>query len=96
MKQRVFAIMAVAVLLVSLLGACKKDDGVIDQEEALQIVLEETGLTEAQAHPHVHVATIEGVACWNVYVTVGGKQMQYVVHGITGEILSVGESTHTH
>ena len=96
MTRRILALLAVAVLLVSLLAACKKDDGIVDQEEAVQIVLEEIGLTEEQANPHVHPTEVDGRVCWGVYVTVKGKNMLYVVDSATGEILSAEESTHTH
>ena len=96
MTRRILALLAVVVLLVSLLAACKKDDGIIDQEEAIQIVLEKAGLTEQQANPHVHPTTVEDRVCWGVYITVKGKNMLYVVDSATGEILSVEESTHAH
>ncbi len=96
MTRRILALLAVAVLMVSLLAACKKDDGIIDQDEAVQIVLEEIGLTAEQANPHVHPTEVEGRACWGVYVTVKNKQILYVVHSTTGEILSAEESTHKH
>ncbi len=96
MTRRILALLAVAVLLVSLLAACKKDDGIVDQEEAVQIVLDEIGLTEEQANPHVHPTTVEERVCWGVYVTVKGKNMLYVVDSTTGEILSAEESTHKH
>ncbi len=96
MTRRILALLAVAVLLVSLLAACKKDDGIVDQEEAVQIVLEEIGLTEEQANPHVHPTEVDERVCWGVYVTVKGKNMLYVVDSTTGEILSAEESTHKH
>lgn len=96
MTRRILALLAVVVLLVSLLVACKKDDGIIDQEEAVQIVLKEIGLTEQQANPHVHPTTMDERVCWGVYVTVKGKNMLYVVDSQTGQILSAEESTHKH
>jgi hypothetical protein len=96
MKRSIFAILAIAVLLVGLLAGCKKDDGFIDKEEALQIVLDKIGMTQEQANPHVHVTEVDGLTCWNIYVTVEGKSMEYVVHSLTGEILSVKESNHSH
>lgn len=96
MTRRILALMAVAVLLVSLLAACKKDDGTIDQEEAVAIVLEEIGISREQANPHVHPTEVDGRVCWGVYVTYKNKQMLFVVHSATGEILSAEESTHTH
>ena len=96
MTRRILALLAVAVLLVSLLAACKKDDGSIDQDEAVEIVLQEIGMTREQANPHVHPTTVDGRVCWGVYVTVKGKQMLYVIHSTTGEILSVEENAHAH
>ena len=44
----------------------------------------------------VHVTTVGGDACYAVYVSINGENYEYVVNGLTGEILSVEEVDHGH
>lgn len=95
MTRKILAICLIAVLMLSLFAGCKSN-GVLDQEDAKKIVLEDLGVKEKDVKMDVHTTTVDGAVCWSVYVTVNGQQLQYVIHGVTGEILSSGESDHHH
>ena len=98
MKKRIFAIALIAVMMLGVLAGCKKN-GPITSDEAKEIVVAHSGAnTREAANIHVHLGeNEEGVACFNVYVTVQNKSLTYVVHGMTGEILSITEgSGHSH
>jgi hypothetical protein len=43
-----------------------------------------------------HVTTVNGVACYVVYITVDGEHMQYLIDGVSGEILTKEETDTGH
>lgn len=92
MTKRIFILALIAVMLLGLLAGCK-DDGPLTDEEAKQIVVDHSGASAREAgEAHVHLQeTDDGTVCFNVYITVGGKSFTYIIHSITGEILSVTE-----
>jgi uncharacterized membrane protein YkoI len=90
----IFVLVCVVCIVGVILLTC--NNGVISSDEALEIVLEDLGVTSAAAvSPHVHEGTYENQACYNIYVTVDGKSLTYVV-STTGEILHKGEGGHSH
>lgn len=95
MKKTICMILS-AVLLLALLAGC--NNGPLDSEDAKQVVLKDLGVSESQVSDiHVHITTDDnGDACYSIYLTVNGKQMEYLVHGTTGEIIHSGEGSHSH
>ena len=87
------------VLLVCLLGTllCACGGGKeITAQEAYQIVLADLGdLASSATAPHIHEGTHGGKPCFNIYVTVNGMGMQYVISN-TGKIISKGPGGHSH
>ena len=88
----------VLVCVVCLVGVlvltCGKET--ITSEEALEVVLNDLGITESQAgSPHIHEGTYENQSCYNIYITVNGKSLTYVV-STEGKILHKGEGGHSH
>lgn len=96
MKRRIVAVLALALLVMSLFSGCQEESEIISQEDAVAIVLEELGKTEDEVTVHVHVTSHDEIPCWGVYVTVDGQTYLYAVHCATGEILSVQNSNHSH
>ena len=96
MFKRVISVLMIAVLALGLLAACGKE-GPLTVEDAKAIVLEDLGVKESKVSSiDVHITTVDGVACYLVYVSYNGENFEYVVNGLTGEILSVEESDHGH
>ena len=95
MKKSLIIILSVALLLTLLAGCGSK---ALTAEDAKQIALKDLGVTAEQvADIHVHIATSDdGAACYSIYLTVNGKQMEYLIHGTTGEIIHSGEGSHSH
>ena len=91
----------IAILLVSLVGAlfcgCEEQKSITDQQAAFA-VLEEMGITmEDTDSLHIHEGTYNGVAVFNVYITVDGHSYTYVVSAADATILNVTEGAgHTH
>ena len=94
MKKLLIALMVLCMAF-ALLAGCKKN-GPITPEEATKIVLDELGVKAGDVSVHTHAGEHEGQPCHIIYVTQDGHTMEYLVHGITGEILASGESTHSH
>ena len=98
--KKVIALLLAACLLCGLLAACggKKE---ITAEEAYQVVLEDLKETYGEAiadtaeSPHIHESTYEGKACYNIFVTVSGMSLQYVISR-TGDVLYTGAGEHSH
>ena len=87
------AFLLTACLLCSLLAGCGKK---IDEIEAYDIVLADLGESAALAEsPHIHNATYDNKPCFNIYVTVNGVSLNYVISQ-TGEILYKGAGEHSH
>ena len=98
MIKRIVSLLMIAVLVIGLLAACGKD-GPLTVEDAKAVVLEDLGVKESKVTSlDVHLGNVGGVACYLVYVSYNGENFDYVVNGITGEILSVEEtdSSHSH
>ena len=98
MFKRVISVLLIAVLAFGLLAACGKE-GPLSVEDAKAVVLEDLGVKESKVTSmDVHLGNVDGVACYLVYVSYNGENFEYVVNGITGEILSVEEtdSGHSH
>ena len=92
MKKRILAILLIAVMVMSVLVACK-DKGPITAEEAKEIVMQDVkDKGKIPTNVDVHVGEgASGEACYTVYVTVLSKTFTYVVDAQTGEILSITE-----
>ena len=83
-------------LVGAILLTCNNSKGKITSEQAVEVVLNDLGMTADQiGNPHVHEGTYENQACYNIYVTVNGQSLRYVV-STTGEILYHGEGEHSH
>ena len=96
MFKRVISVLLISVLAIGLLAACGKD-GPLTVEDAKAVVLEDLGVKESKVSSiDVHLTNSNGVACYLVYVSYNGENFEYLVNGITGEILSVEETDHGH
>ena len=96
MLKRVISVLMIAVLALGLLAACG-NDGPLSVEEAKSIALKDMGVKESKVSSvDVHVATIDGVACYIVYIAMDGEYMEYTINGLNGEILDKEETEEGH
>ena len=87
------AILLLAGILCGMLAGCGKK---VTAEEAWQIVAEDLGAVAEMAEaPHIHEATYEDKPCFNIFVTVNGVSLQYIVSE-NGNILHKGPGQHSH
>ena len=93
MAKKIIAMVLMACLLCSMLAGCKSK---ITSDQALQIVMDDLGDASSMvSSTHVHNGTHDGKPCFNIYVTVNGVSLAYVVSE-TGKILSKGAGDHSH
>ena len=88
----------IVVCVVCIIGAMiiEQNEKTITSDQALKIVLKDLGVTEDQVgSPHIHEGTYKDQPCYNIYVTVNGESLTYVVSK-TGKILYKGEGSHSH
>ena len=96
MCKRILVCLLLAAMLCGLLAACNNNK-LISAEEAKSIALKDMGITEEQAKSvDIHPAVGEGEPMFSIYINYNGKNMEYVINALTGEIISKGESSHTH
>ena len=82
-----------AALMLTLLTGCGSKESYVTEEQAKQIALEAAGLTADQVDDiHTHVGEYENIACYSVHLTVGDAEYEYVIAGMTGQILLAPES----
>ncbi len=92
--KKLIAIILLLGLLLGLAAGCDGNDA-LDEADLRQIVLEHADAKESDISDfHVHIEENEdGAACFSIHVTVKGKTYTYLIHGTTGEILSVTEGS---
>ena len=98
--KKVIAMVLLACLVCGLVAGCgaKKK---LTAEEAYQVVVKDLKETYGEAiaatvaSPHIHEATYEGKPCFNIFVTVNGMSLQYIISQ-TGDILHAGAGEHSH
>ncbi len=93
MKKTIVILVLLSLLLGMLVG-CGSNDG-LDEADLRGIVLKHAAAQESDISDfHVHIEeNDDGAACFSVHVTVKGKTYTYLIHGTTGEILSVTEGS---
>jgi predicted small lipoprotein YifL len=96
MTKRIISLLMIAVLMVGMLAACGKD-GPLTAEDAKKVVLNDLGVKERNVDSiDVHMTPIGDSMGYIVYVSMGEEHLQYVVDGITGEILHKEETDEGH
>ena len=92
--KKILAIILIACMMCITLCACSGEK--ITEDKAVEIVMEDLGLLMNNVtETHVHEGTYNNQACYNVYVTVSGVSMTYVV-SMSGQILHKGAGGHSH
>ena len=88
MKKRIFAMLLLVALTLSVFTACADKASIITTEQAQKIALEQAGLTDdSNASIHTHVGTQDGIPCYSVHIAVGNKEYSYMISASDGQIL---------
>ena len=93
----VVAAIVALIALVAIFAGGGNTDGPLDTDDAKKVVLNDLGVKESQiGSPHIHTTEVDGIPCYLVYVTYNGHNWEYVINGLTGEILEKEESDGGH
>lgn len=94
MKKRILVCLILTALLLSLFTACGSKNDVLTAEQAQKIAVEHAGFDVNQAADvHTHIVTEDGIPCFSVHFSAGGKDFSYVISAADGEIISGGEGS---
>ena len=100
MKKTLSLILALCAMVILFAGCDSSDKNPVCEPittaDAVQIVLDDLDMDIGEANPHVHEGNFQDNECYYVYVTVDGENMSYAVHKITGQILNIAKSDHSH
>ena len=84
MKNRIIAVISLAVLL-CLLSGCGSD--VMTAQEAEALALSEMGRKASEVDDiHTHVITENGTPCYQIHITIGEEEYEYTITA-EGDIL---------
>lgn len=87
MKRKIFAVLALCVLLLGMLCACGKS-GAITAEKAQKIALEDAGLKQKDVSDvYSHVVSEDNIPCYSIHISTDEGEYAYLIHAGTGEIL---------
>ena len=86
MKIRMLALFLLAALLLTACGS--EEPSVLTPEDAQKIVLEDAGLTTKDVSDiHTHITEHDGVPGYSIHITIDGAEYEYIIDGVTGDIL---------
>jgi uncharacterized protein YcfL len=89
MKRLIVLFLLLALILVG----CAEKSGPLTAEEAQQIALDHACVKNAE-NVHTHVVSGEEHPCYSIHLTIEGVSYEYLIDGITGQILSHGQGGH--
>ena len=92
MKNRLIATLMLAVMLLGVFAGCAKEKPLLTEEAALQIVLDDCGLT-AEELPDLEIVLTSDAEAPYYTISFTGQNLPYTytVNAKTGEILSYPE-----
>ena len=100
-QKKVLIIAAVAIValvaVIAIFAGGGNDGGPLDTDDAKKIVLNDLNAKESKVESiHIHPTTVDKVPCYSVYVTFDGENWEYLINGLTGEILEKENNDHGH
>ena len=102
-QKKVIIIASVAIIvliaLIAIFAGGGNDGGPLDTDDAKKVVLNDLGVKESKVDSlHIHTTEEDGIPCYLIYVTCNGENWEYLINGLTGEILDkeASDSGHSH
>ena len=92
-------VVALIALIAIFAGSGSNDGGPLDTDDAKKVVLNDLGVKESKVDSlHIHTSEENGIPCYLIYVTYNGENLEYLINGLTGEILEKEktDSGHSH
>lgn len=86
--KKFLAFLLAALLVGALLAGCG-DGGVVTEEQAKKLALQETGLKESHVDDmHIHMVEENGLPCYSVHITAGDREVSVIIDIASGEIIN--------
>ena len=102
-QQKMIIIVSIVVValiaLIAIFAGGGDDGGPLDTDDAKKVVLNDLGVKESKVDSlHIHTSEENGIPCYLIYVTYNGENLEYLINGLTGEILEKEktDSGHSH
>ena len=100
-QKKILIIAAVAIValiaVIAIFAGGENDGGPLDTDDAKKVVLNDLGVKESKVDSlHIHTTEEDDIPCYLVYVTYNGENWEYLINGLTGEILEKEESDSGH
>lgn len=93
----VVAVILVGTVIFTSIGGDSDPDGPLSTDDAKKVVLNDLNAKESKVDSiHIHTTEEDGIPCYLVYVSYNGENWEYVIHGLTGEILEKEDNDYGH
>ncbi len=93
----VVAVILIGTVIFTSMGSGSDPNGPLSTDDAKKVVLNDLNAKESKVDSlHIHTTEEDGIPCYLVYVTYNGENWEYIIHGLTGEILEKEENDHGH
>lgn len=85
--KKFLAFLMAALLVGALLAGCG-NGGIVTEEQAKKLALQETGLKESQVDDiHIHMVEENGLPCYSVHIIAGDREVSVIIDIASGEII---------
>ena len=90
MKKRLLVLLVLAAMALTLFAACEeKKSSHVTEAEAIQIAIEASGVSKNSiTEKHSHIGTVDNIPVYNIHLTYDGVEHEFVINGLTGEVIS--------
>ena len=91
MRKRILILLLCLTMLLGVLAGCSNDSDIITQEQAMEVALEDAGVTADQiTDTHIHIMEQNGEPCYSIHYNVGSTAYSFMVSVSTGKIVGYG------
>lgn len=85
--KKILAFLLAALLVGALLAGCG-NGGIVTEDQAKKLALQEIGLKESQVDDiHIHMVEENGLPCYSVHITTPDTEVSVVIDIASGEII---------
>lgn len=91
MKKRLIALVLLVVLALGVFTACGNKSGAITAEQAMAAAFQDAGVSADDAsNVHVHVMDKDGIPCYSIHFSAGGKEHSVLISAADGSVVGYG------
>lgn len=91
MKKRLISFILIMVLALGIFTACGNKSGAITAEQAQAAAFADAGVSAKDASDvHVHVMDKDGIPCYSIHFSAGGKEYSVLISAADGSVVGYG------